>query len=73
MFQTLLWSFLQVYRAEGTTQWYSAVTTAYNQESGEFTVVDDAVLQEHCEDPRLTQMKLLGEGGNLSFFHVFRN
>ncbi len=29
----------------------------------EFTLTDDTVLEEHLEDPRLTQMKLLGDGG----------
>ena len=50
----------------------------------EFTLTDDTVLEEHFEDPRLTQMKLLGEGGKqIKFFliekdfqikvHNFRN
>nr|XP_040574654.1 probable JmjC domain-containing histone demethylation protein 2C [Lepeophtheirus salmonis] len=53
---------IKVYRAEGTTQWYTAVTTGYNDETGEFTLIDDTVLEEHYEDPRLTHLKLLGEG-----------
>ena len=53
----------KVYRAEGTTQWYTAVTTGYNETSSEFTLTDDTVLEEHYEDPRLTQMVLLGDGG----------
>jgi hypothetical protein len=53
---------LQVYRAEGTTQWYTVVTTGYNETTNEFTLTDDTVLEEHFEDPRLTQIKVLGEG-----------
>ena len=30
----------------------------------EFTLTDDTVLEEHYEDPRLTQMLLIGDGGN---------
>jgi hypothetical protein len=29
----------------------------------EFTVTDDTVLEEHCENPALVQMRILGEGG----------
>jgi len=52
----------EVYRVEGTTQWYSAVIVGYSQETGEFTVTDDTVLEEHCENPTLVQMRILGEG-----------
>jgi len=32
-------------------------------------VTDDTVLEEHNEDPRLVQMRLIGDGGNsMSFF-----
>ena len=55
---------LSVYRVEGTTQWYSAFIIGINQESGEFTVTDDTVLEEHLEDPNLVQMRILGEGGD---------
>merc|ERR1739842_207889 len=51
---------VQVYRAEGTTQWYTAVTTGFNTSTNEYTLTDDTVLEEHYEDPRLTQMNLLG-------------
>ena len=34
----------------------------------EFTLTDDTVLEEHYEDPRLTQMSLLGDGGNTTLF-----
>ena len=37
----------------------------YNCSIQEFTLTDDTVLEEHYEDPRLTQMQLLGDGGNL--------
>lgn len=55
---------MRVYRSEGTTQWYTSVTTGYNEATREFTVTDDTVLEEHYEDPRLTQMTILGDGGN---------
>ena len=51
-----------MYRVEGTTQWYSAFIIAHNQETGEFTVTDDTVLEEHLESPDLVQMRILGEG-----------
>lgn len=35
----------------------------------ELTLTDDTVLEEHYEDPRLLQIKLLGEGG-LDIFTV---
>lgn len=54
---------LSVYRVEGTTQWYSAFIIGHNQESGEFTVTDDTVLEEHLENPELVQMRILGDGG----------
>lgn len=34
--------------------------------SQELTVTDDTVLEEHSEDPSLVQMRLLGDGGNLT-------
>ena len=58
----LLGERLSVYRVEGTTQWYSAFIIAHNQETGEFTVTDDTVLEEHLENPDLVQMRILGEG-----------
>ena len=65
---------LQVYRAEGTTQWFTAVVTGYNEGTSEFTVTDDTVLEEHYEDPRLTQMSILGDGSkticNQTYFLV---
>ena len=54
---------LAVYRVEGTTQWYSAFIIGHNQNTGEFTVTDDTVLEEHLESPDLVQMRILGEGG----------
>ncbi|KAA0198902.1 hypothetical protein HAZT_HAZT004837 [Hyalella azteca] len=54
---------VQVYRAEGTTQWYTAVIVNYNDTTKELTVTDDTVLEEHSEDPCLLQIRLLGEGG----------
>ena len=54
---------LQVYRAEGTTQWFTTVATQYNEPTREFSLTDDTVLEEHFEDPRLTQMQILGDGG----------
>ncbi|KAF2364154.1 hypothetical protein FHG87_005093 [Trinorchestia longiramus] len=53
---------VQVYRAEGTTQWYTAVIVNYNDTTKELTVTDDTVLEEHSEDPCLLQIRLLGEG-----------
>ncbi|XP_061714231.1 lysine-specific demethylase 3A-like isoform X1 [Cydia pomonella] len=52
----------QVYRAAGTTQWYTAVIVGVNEHTGELTVTDDTVLEEHSEDPALVQMRLLGDG-----------
>ena len=37
----------------------------------ELTLTDDTVLEEHYEDPRLLQIKLLGEGGTPSSFTEF--
>lgn len=34
LFQVLLGFRLMVYRAEGTTQWFTAVTTGYNDDTG---------------------------------------
>jgi hypothetical protein len=34
----------------------------------EFTLTDDTVLEEHFEDPRLTQIKVLGEGGKKQLY-----
>ena len=51
---------IEVYRADGTTQWYTAVTTNYNPTAHEYTLTDDTVLEEHFEDPRLTQMTVVG-------------
>ncbi|XP_037775254.1 PH domain-containing protein DDB_G0287875-like, partial [Penaeus monodon] len=53
---------VQVYRAEGTTQWYTAVIVGYNHATRELTVTDDTVLEEHSEDPSLVQIRLIGEG-----------
>merc|ERR1712130_769958 len=53
---------VSVYRVEGTTQWYSAFIIGHNQETGEFTVTDDTVLEEHLENPEIVQMRILGEG-----------
>jgi hypothetical protein len=52
----------EVYRVEGTTQWYTAVIVGFSQDTGEFTVTDDTVLEEHYENPGLVQMRILGEG-----------
>ncbi|CAB3254590.1 unnamed protein product [Arctia plantaginis] len=52
----------QVYRVLGATQWYTAVIVGVNEHTGELTVTDDTVLEEHSEDPSLVQMRLLGDG-----------
>ncbi|XP_047509324.1 lysine-specific demethylase 3A isoform X1 [Pieris napi] len=52
----------QVYRVAGATQWYTAVIVGVNEHTGELTVTDDTVLEEHSEDPSLVQMRLLGDG-----------
>ncbi|CAH4038003.1 unnamed protein product [Pieris brassicae] len=52
----------QVYRVAGATQWYTAVIVGVNEHTGELTVTDDTVLEEHSEDPALVQMRLLGDG-----------
>ncbi|KAH9363070.1 hypothetical protein HPB48_014148 [Haemaphysalis longicornis] len=57
---------VQVYRAEGTTQWYTAVIVSYNDSTRELTVTDDTVLEEHNEDPCLVQMRLIGDGDSVS-------
>nr|CAI5841521.1 unnamed protein product [Callosobruchus analis] len=59
---------VEVYRAEGTTQWYTAVIIGYNEATGDLTVTDDTVLEEHNEDPALVQMRLIGDGGELWLF-----
>ncbi|XP_022919363.2 probable JmjC domain-containing histone demethylation protein 2C isoform X1 [Onthophagus taurus] len=53
---------VEVYRAEGTTQWYTAVIVGYNEATRDLTVTDDTVLEEHNEDPALVQMRLIGDG-----------
>ncbi|XP_072384175.1 uncharacterized protein [Diabrotica undecimpunctata] len=53
---------VEVYRAEGTTQWYTAVIIGYNEATRDLTVTDDTVLEEHNEDPSLLQMRLIGDG-----------
>ncbi|KAK3095194.1 hypothetical protein FSP39_011276 [Pinctada imbricata] len=53
---------LEVYRAEGTTQWYTAVIQGYNHTTKTLVVTDDTVLEEHNEDPALIQMRLLDDG-----------
>ncbi|CAH1784257.1 unnamed protein product, partial [Owenia fusiformis] len=50
---------VSVYCTEGIRQWYSAVIQAYNETSGELTVTDDTVLEEHNEDPCMIQMKII--------------
>ncbi|TRY77462.1 hypothetical protein TCAL_16981 [Tigriopus californicus] len=50
---------LKVYRAEGTTQWFDAIMQKYKTDTTEFVMIDDCVLQEHTEDPRLLQMGFL--------------
>ena len=51
------------------THWYSVLTAHTNAPPRvcvcvqELTVTDDTVLEEHCEDPCLLQIRLLGEGG----------
>ncbi|XP_054265577.1 lysine-specific demethylase 3A-like isoform X2 [Macrosteles quadrilineatus] len=52
---------VEVYRAEGTTQWYTAVICGYNEATHELTVTDDTVLEGHNEDPTLVQMRLIGD------------
>ncbi|KAJ9589866.1 hypothetical protein L9F63_017021, partial [Diploptera punctata] len=53
---------VEVYRAEGTTQWYTAVIVSYNEATRDLTVTDDTVLEEHNEDPCIVQMRLIGDG-----------
>ena len=36
----------------------------------ELSVVDDTVLEEHCEDPLMVQMRLLGDGSECYDFFV---
>ena len=41
----------------------------FNTSTNEYTLTDDTVLEEHYEDPRLTQMKLVGgPEGNIFYF-----
>lgn len=37
----------------------------------ELTLTDDTVLEEHYEDPRLLQIKLLGEGGLNIYYYCY--
>ncbi|XP_067656839.1 probable JmjC domain-containing histone demethylation protein 2C isoform X2 [Haliotis asinina] len=53
---------VEVYRAEGTTQWYTAVIQSYNHTTKTLAVTDDTVLEEHNEDPAYTQMHLIDDG-----------
>ncbi|GFS09399.1 lysine-specific demethylase 3 [Elysia marginata] len=53
---------VEVYRTEGTTQWYTAVIKSYNHTNKSLTLTDDTVLEEHNEDPTLIQMHLIGDG-----------
>ncbi|XP_041368314.1 lysine-specific demethylase 3B-like isoform X2 [Gigantopelta aegis] len=53
---------VEVYRAEGTTQWYTAVIHSYNHSTKTLAVTDDTVLEHHNEDPTLTQMRLIDDG-----------
>ncbi|KAK6185777.1 hypothetical protein SNE40_007932 [Patella caerulea] len=53
---------VEVYRAEGTTQWYTAVIQSYNHTTKCLAVTDDTVLEEHNEDPALIQMRLIDDG-----------
>ncbi|XP_005091148.2 probable JmjC domain-containing histone demethylation protein 2C [Aplysia californica] len=53
---------VEVYRTEGTTQWYTAVIKSYNHATKNLTLTDDTVLEEHNEDPTLIQMHLIGDG-----------
>ncbi|KAI8792891.1 lysine-specific demethylase 3B isoform X1 [Biomphalaria glabrata] len=53
---------VEVYRTEGTTQWYTAVIKSYNHANKSLTLTDDTVLEEHNEDPTLIQMHLIGDG-----------
>ena len=48
----------------------------FNTSTNEYTLTDDTVLEEHYEDPRLTQMKLVGgPEGNIftSVMHISHN
>ena len=58
---------VEVYRSEGTTQWYTAVIVGYNEATKDLTVTDDTVLEDHSEDPCLVQMRLIGDGGKCLF------
>ncbi|XP_025837473.1 probable JmjC domain-containing histone demethylation protein 2C [Agrilus planipennis] len=53
---------VEVYRSQGTTQWYTAVIIGYNETTRDLTVTDDTVLEEHNVDPTLVQMRLIGDG-----------
>ncbi|KAL5022479.1 hypothetical protein ScPMuIL_001634 [Solemya velum] len=53
---------IEVYRAEGTTQWYTAVIQSYHHTTKTLSVTDDTVLEEHNESPVLIQMRLIDDG-----------
>uniref|UniRef100_T1IIC8 [histone H3]-dimethyl-L-lysine(9) demethylase n=1 Tax=Strigamia maritima TaxID=126957 RepID=T1IIC8_STRMM len=53
---------VEVYRVEGTTQWFTAVIGSYNDTTRELTLTDDTVLEVHNEDPSLVQIRLIGDG-----------
>lgn len=53
---------VKVYRAQGTTQWYTACIVSYNDSTRQLTVTDDTVLEAHNVDPCLVQMRLIGDG-----------
>ena len=53
----------ELYTSRKKSEQYLNYENVFNNFLQEFTLTDDTVLEEHFEDPRLTQMKLLGEGG----------
>nr|KAG5706150.1 hypothetical protein BaRGS_025772 [Batillaria attramentaria] len=62
---------VEVYRAEGTTQWYTAVIQSYNPTTKSLTLTDDTVLEEHNEEPALIQMRLIDNGVHNKPFLLF--
>ncbi|KAL8562748.1 hypothetical protein ACOMHN_022623 [Nucella lapillus] len=55
----LVGSRVEVYRAEGTTQWYTAFIHSINDATKSLTITDDTVLESHNEDPALVQMRII--------------
>ncbi|KAJ1521449.1 hypothetical protein ONE63_003117 [Megalurothrips usitatus] len=56
---------LEVYRTDGSTQWYTAVIQAYDGNTGEITVQSESVLEQHIEHPAYVQMRFIGDSVQL--------